>query len=70
MPIYQYQCSGCDAGFECYESFKENQENPPTHCPKCDPDEDKPGTLFLYMGNCRPAFKVNGEGAFDNSWQT
>lgn len=69
MPTYQYQCDSCETIFECFESYKENKENPPTHCPRCDPDVTGPPTLYKYFGNTRPGFKLNGEGVFDNRFQ-
>ena len=72
MPLYEYKCSACEVIFECFESMTENFENPPTHCPKCDPEEVKKGTLARYMGNCRPAFNLKGpegRGFHKPGWQ-
>ena len=66
MPMYQYECSACELQFELFESISENIERGAPHCPKCDPEGERDTTMFKYFGNCRPAFKVNGEGAYDN----
>ena len=59
MPFYEYACSKCETIFETMATMTEDYENPPTHCPKCDPEENEEGTLFKYLGNCRPAFKLD-----------
>lgn len=69
MPLYEYECSSCGAGFETFQSISENLEDPPTHCPNCDPDEKEPGTLFKFLGHCRPALNIQGEGVFRRGWQ-
>ena len=46
----------------------EDYENPVTHCPKCDPEEKEEGTMFKYLGNCRPAFKIEGDGVYSPGW--
>ncbi len=69
MPIYQYQCSACETIFETLATMTEDYEDPATHCPKCDPDHEKEeGTLFKYLGNCRPSFKIEGKGVYDPGW--
>jgi|TARA_E500000305_G_C4010323_1_gene232366 putative FmdB family regulatory protein len=73
MPIYQYQCKKCESIFETLATMTEDYEDPATHCPKCDPDhENEEGTLFKYLGNCRPAFNLKGgegRGFFKPGWQ-
>jgi len=66
MPTYDYGCSACETKFSTFQSIQENIDNPPTHCPDCDPEMEKGGTLYRYFGYARPGFKVNGEGAYDN----
>jgi putative FmdB family regulatory protein len=69
MPIYQYQCSACETIFETLATMTEDYEDPATHCPKCDPDHEKEeGTLFKYLGNCRPSFKIEGKGVYNPGW--
>lgn len=65
MPVYQYECSACELQFELFESISENIERGIPHCPDCDPDGENDTTMFRFMGNCRPAFQVKGEGAYD-----
>ncbi len=72
MPIYQYQCKKCETIFETLATMTEDYEDPATHCPKCDPDhKNEEGTLFKYLGNCRPAFTLTpGRGGFHKpGWQ-
>ena len=65
MPIYQYQCSSCETIFETMATMTEDFNDPATHCPKCDPEETGEGTLYKYLGNCRPAFNLKqGSGGF------
>lgn len=66
MPTYDYQCSSCQTYYSTFQSIQENIDDPPTHCPDCDPDFEREGTLYRYFGYARPAFRVNGEGAYDN----
>ena len=68
MPNYQYHCSGCDMLWETFQSIEENIADPPTHCDNCDPDEERPGTIYKYFGNCRPAFDLKGDGFFKPGW--
>jgi putative FmdB family regulatory protein len=68
MPIYQYNCSACETTWEYMASMTEDYENPPTHCSKCDPDLSGPPTLYKFIGNCRPAFDLRGEGFFKPGW--
>lgn len=69
MPIYEYECSSCGSGFEIFETMQEHADNPVPHCPDCDPKGERPTTLYRYMGNVAPRFKVNGEGAYDTRMQ-
>lgn len=69
MPTYEYYCKKCDAQFEIFQSIPENIEEPPTHCPKCDPEITQEGTLTKYFGNCRPAFNLKGDGFFSPGWK-
>ena len=71
MPVYQYHCSSCDVLFETFETMTENAELPTPHCPKCDPDQEIPTTVYKYFGNCRPAFDLKeGHGGFYKpGWQ-
>lgn len=64
MPLYDYQCSSCEVIFETFESMTENANLPIPHCPKCDPLQENETTLFRYMGNCRPSFRIEGGGAY------
>jgi len=68
MPRYDYHCSSCDMVWEYFASMTEDYENPPKHCPKCDPDESGDGTLSKYIGNTRPAFNLRGDGWFKGGW--
>ena len=65
MPLYEYQCSSCEVIFECLESMTENAESPVPHCPKCDPEHSHSTTMFMYFGNHRPAFRIEGGGVFN-----
>jgi len=58
MPIYQYACSECETIFETFVTMTEDHNDPQTHCPKCDPEAKETGTLYKYLGNCRPAFNL------------
>jgi predicted nucleic acid-binding Zn ribbon protein len=69
MPNYQYHCSGCDMLWETFQTIDENIADPPTHCAKCDPDEERPGTIYKYLGNSRPAFNLKGDGFYKPGWQ-
>lgn len=68
MPIYDYHCSSCDMLYEVFESMTQNSENPVPHCPKCDPKEKKPTTMYRYLGNSRHSFKITGEGVYKPGW--
>jgi len=68
MPIYDYQCSACETIFETLQGIQENIDDPPTHCPKCDPFDLNEGTLYKYHGNMRPAFNLKGKGFFKPGW--
>tara|TARA_R100001377_G_scaffold32694_1_gene17819 strand:- start:1459 stop:1668 length:210 start_codon:yes stop_codon:yes gene_type:complete len=68
MPIYQYQCKTCEKIFETLATMTEDYEDPATHCPACDPEEKEEGTLFKYLGNCRPSFKIDGPGVYSPGW--
>jgi predicted nucleic acid-binding Zn ribbon protein len=46
----------------------EDYNDPATHCPKCDPEEEGDGTLFKYLGNSRPSFNLKGKGFFKEGW--
>lgn len=65
MPLYEYECSGCGAGFEIFQSMTENREDPPTDCPNCEEEN----SLFKFLGNCNPAYNIQGEGVFRRGWQ-
>ena len=66
MPSYHYEWSSCELLFELFESISENIERGIPTCPSCDPEGENETTMFRFMGNCRPAFQVKGDGAFDN----
>jgi len=68
MPTYEYECSACGRGFEVFESMTENAEYPTPHCPECDPERERPSTMYKYFGNVRPAFKLGGEGVHKPGW--
>ena len=68
MPLYEYQCEACEVIFECFESMTENAKSPLPHCPKCDPLQEKETTMYKYMGNCRPSFKIEGDGVYSPGW--
>ena len=69
MPIYQYQCSSCEGLYETLATMTEDYEDPLKYCPKCDPDEEsEDGTMFKYLGNCRPSFKIEGGGVYNPGW--
>ena len=66
MPIYQYACTECKTIFETFVTMTEDYNDPQTHCPKCDPEAEEEGTLYKYLGNCRPAFDLkHGCGGYD-----
>jgi putative FmdB family regulatory protein len=68
MPTYQYACSECESVFETFATIAEDSNDPQTHCPKCDPEVEKEGTLYKYMGNCRPSFNLKpGCGGYHRS---
>ena len=69
MPTYQYHCEKCSMLWETFQSIKENIEDPPTHCDRCDPDEEEEGTLYKYLGNCKPSFVLRGEGFHSPGWK-
>ena len=68
MPFYEYECSSCEVIFETFESMTEHAELPTPHCPKCDPLQERNTTLEVYLGNCRPAFKIEGGGVHSPGW--
>lgn len=68
MPSYEYECSACGVIFECFESMTEHVELPTPNCPKCDPFQEKKTTMERYMGNCKPAFKIEGGGVYSPGW--
>jgi putative FmdB family regulatory protein len=70
MPFYQYECSACSMQFELFETMTEHKELDTPHCPQCDPEGDNETTMFVFMGNVRPAFQVKGDGAYDNRMKT
>ena len=65
MPLYEYQCSSCETIFETFETMTENAEAPTPHCPHCDPDFERPTTMYKYLGNCKPAFRIEGGGVYN-----
>ena len=69
MPTYEYYCEDCGNTYEIFQSIDENIDRPPTHCPECDPDLERDGTLSKYFGNCRPAFKLHGGGVHSPGWK-
>jgi len=68
MPLYEYQCSACEIIWETMATMTEDYNDPATHCPKCDPEEEGDGTLFKYLGNSRPSFNLKGKGFFKEGW--
>jgi len=67
MPTYDYECSSCETNYSTFQNIQENIDDPPTHCPKCDPrllNEKELCIGILDMLDLR--FRVNGEGAYDN----
>ena len=70
MPIYQYECSACEGQFELFETMTEYKERGIPNCPECDPEGENETTMFRFMGTCRPAFQVKGDGAYDTRMKT
>jgi len=68
MPLYEYQCSACETIWETMATMTEDYNDPATHCPNCDPEEERDGTLFKYLGNSRPSFNLKGKGFFKEGW--
>ena len=66
MPAYNWHCTKCDMVFEIFQTMTERDEEPPTHCPECDPDIlEEEGTLHqVHFSGSLPKFKITGEGAF------
>jgi putative FmdB family regulatory protein len=60
MPLYEYQCSSCEVIYETMETMAENAERPTPHCPACDPEFEKPTTMYKYLGNCKPMVTLKG----------
>ena len=51
--------------FEIFQSMTERDEDPPTHCPTCDPTELEEATLHqVHFKGSLPKFKIKGEGAY------
>jgi len=43
----------------------ERDQQPPSHCPDCDPDIKEEGTLEqVHFKGSLPKFKIRGEGAY------
>tara|TARA_R110000824_G_scaffold334090_1_gene520640 strand:- start:1353 stop:1526 length:174 start_codon:yes stop_codon:yes gene_type:complete len=54
--------------WEINQTIQENIDDPPTHCDTCDPDEEQSGTIYKFLGNCKPAFDLKGDGFFKPGW--
>ncbi len=51
--------------FEIFQSMTEREEDPPTHCPECDPEELEEGTVHqVHLKGSLPKFRIPGEGAY------
>ena len=51
--------------FDIFQSMTEREEEPPTHCPTCDPDIKEDGTLHqVHFKGSLPKFRIPGEGAY------
>jgi len=51
--------------FEIFQSMTERDEDPPTHCPECDPEELEEGTIHqVHLKGNLPKFRITGEGAY------
>jgi predicted nucleic acid-binding Zn ribbon protein len=68
MPEYNYECEKCEKQYGIDQSMTENFEEPPTHCPDCDPECKKEGTLFRSFSNARCAFNLKGAGYYKPGW--
>ena len=65
MPQYTWHCKKCDMVFDIFQSMTERDEDPPTHCPTCDPTELEEGTLHqVHFKGSLPKFRITGEGAY------
>lgn len=65
MPFYNWHCTKCDMVFEDFMSMTERDENPPTHCPTCDPQALEEGTIRqVHFKGSLPKFRIPGEGAY------
>lgn len=65
MPVYNWHCKKCDMLFEIFQSMTERDEDPPTHCPECDPEELEEGTIHqVHLKGNLPKFRITGEGAY------
>ena len=65
MPVYNWHCTECDMVWEIFLTMTERDEDPPTHCEKCDPKSERDGTLRqVHFSDSLPKFKVTGEGAY------
>lgn len=68
MPTYDYECTKCEKSFGIDQTMTENYEDPPEHCPTCDPECKELGTLFKSFARTRPAFNLKGEGYYKPGW--
>jgi hypothetical protein len=51
--------------FEIFQTMTERDEDPPTHCPECDPEELEEGTIHqVHLRGHLPKFRITGEGAY------
>jgi len=70
MPVYNWHCTKCDMVFEIFQSMTERDEEPPSHCPDCDPDIQEEGTLHqVHFADSLPKFKIRGGGFHPDKMQ-
>jgi len=70
MPVYNWHCKKCDMVFEDFQTMTERDENPPTHCPLCDPEsEGEPTIKQVHFPGSLPKFKITDGGSYPNRMQ-
>ena len=69
MPVYNWHCKKCDMVFEIFQSMTERDQDPPTHCPKCDPDiKEEEGTLHqIHVKGSLPKFRITDDASYGPS---
>jgi putative FmdB family regulatory protein len=65
MPLYDYQCQGCQFVFEVRASFKEKEAGLQPECPQCHSQETHQvltAGLLLHLGGDSATVKLPGCG--------